>query len=58
MPEKNAEQYIKDLYELDGTPSWIVGRVISAPTPADVRTACLSTNLEIIEVPHDSVVLK
>lgn len=58
MEGENAEEYIKDLYECDGTPSWIVGRVISAPTPTDARTARLSTNLEIIEVPHGSVVLK
>lgn len=56
MPEEKAVKYVKDLYELDGNQSWIVGRVISVPTPADARTARLSTNLEIIEVPHDSVV--
>ena len=58
MPEENAKEYSQELLELDGTPSWIVGRVLAATNPMEARTARLSSDVEIIEVPHESVVLK
>ncbi|VDD75427.1 unnamed protein product [Mesocestoides corti] len=58
MPEKEAEEFCKELLEADGTPTWIVGRVLAAPSPVEARTAQLSPKLEIVEVPHESVVLK
>ena len=53
-----AKAYCRDLVELDGTPSWIMGRVLPAPNPVEVRIARLSSDVEIVEVPHESVVLK
>ncbi len=58
MPEKNAEAYCRDLEEEDGVPAWIVGRVVAAASPSEARTARLAQDIEIIEVPHDAVVLK
>lgn len=58
MPEKNAEAYCRDLFEVDGTPSWIVGEVRAAATPVEARTARLSADVEIVEVPHETLVLK
>ncbi|KAL5109660.1 Inactive selenide water dikinase-like protein [Taenia crassiceps] len=58
IPEKSAEAYCQDIFEEDGTPSWIVGAVRAAATPAEARTARLSADVEIVEVPHETLVLK
>lgn len=55
LPAESAEAYITDLHEADGTPAWIVGRVLPS---SGVRTARLSDQLSIVEVPHDCMVLK
>jgi len=47
--QEAAEQFCQEIYELDGFPAWIIGRVIAANDPENPR-AFLSENLEIIEV--------
>ncbi|VDK52464.1 unnamed protein product [Dibothriocephalus latus] len=58
LPAKSAEAYCKDLLEADGTPAWIVGRVLPASNPSEARTARLSSDLTFVEVPHASMILK
>lgn len=59
LPEKNAEAYCRELEEADGTPAWIVGRVVAASTPAEARTARLVSleHLQVLEVPHEAMVV-
>ena len=46
MPEEDAIAYCKELEELDGEPSWIIGRVVS-----DVnRKATITNDVKILEV--------
>ena len=46
MPEEDAIAYCKELEELDGEPSWIIGRVVS-----DVnRKAAITNDVKILEV--------
>jgi len=42
----NAQSFCDELQQLDGTPSWIIGHVISDPN----RQASLHPNLQILEV--------
>nr|VZI44502.1 unnamed protein product [Spirometra erinaceieuropaei] len=58
LPSKSAEAYCQDLLEADGTPAWIVGRVLPASDPSEARTARLSPDLTFLEVPHASMILK
>ncbi|VDL95061.1 unnamed protein product [Schistocephalus solidus] len=58
LPSKSAEAYCQDLFEADGTPAWIVGRVLPASNPSEARTARLSPDLTFLEVPHASMILK
>lgn len=46
IPEANAEAYMKELEEMDGTPSWIIGRV----TEDANRRANITENVEFLEV--------
>lgn len=46
MPPEKAEAYQKELEELDGTPSWIIGRVVADPE----RKAKIVENCEFLEV--------
>jgi len=46
IPEANAEAYMKELEELDNSPSWIIGRVVE-----DVnREAKIMDDVKILEV--------
>mmetsp|Transcript_9490 Transcript_9490/g.17183 ORF Transcript_9490/g.17183 Transcript_9490/m.17183 type:complete len:334 (-) Transcript_9490:327-1328(-) len=46
MPEEDAVAYCRELEELDGEPSWIIGRVVA---DAD-RKAGISADVKIVEV--------
>lgn len=46
MPEEDAKAYCAELEELDGEPSWIIGRVVADPN----RKARILKDVEIIEV--------
>jgi len=46
---EQAEQFCEEIFQLDGYPAWIVGRVVAASDPENPR-AFLSENLEIIDV--------
>jgi selenide,water dikinase len=46
IPQDKAEAYCKELEELDGSPSWIIGRVTKDPH----RKAKIMDNVKIIEV--------
>ena len=46
MPEENAAAYCKELEELDGEPSWIIGKVIAD----DERKAKITSDVKILEV--------
>lgn len=46
MPEEDAIAYCKELEELDGEPSWIIGRVVSNVN----RNAAITNDVKILEV--------
>lgn len=46
LPEENAEAYCKELEALDGSPAWVIGRVVASPE----RKACIVDNVEILEI--------
>ena len=46
MPEESAQGYCKELEELDGCPSWVIGRVIKNPE----RKAIIVKNFKVLEV--------
>lgn len=46
MPEDKAEEYCKQLEEADGTPSWVIGKVIHDPE----NKAKLTENFKVLEV--------
>ena len=46
LPPENADKFIQELQQLDGSPSWIIGNVTSDPD----RKAILDPNLKILEV--------
>jgi hypothetical protein len=46
MPEADAASYMRELEELDGERSWIIGRVVADPE----RKARIMEDVEIIEV--------
>uniref|UniRef100_A0A7S2S3L6 Selenide, water dikinase n=1 Tax=Eucampia antarctica TaxID=49252 RepID=A0A7S2S3L6_9STRA len=46
LPKEMAQSFCDELLELDGTPSWIIGNVISDPD----RKATLDPQLQILEV--------
>lgn len=46
MPEESAQGYSKELEELDGCPSWVIGRVIKNPE----RKAIIVKNFKVLEV--------
>ena len=46
MPEESAAAYRTELEELDGSPTWIVGRVIASPE----RKASIAKDVKIVEV--------
>uniref|UniRef100_A0A7S2YE49 Selenide, water dikinase n=1 Tax=Entomoneis paludosa TaxID=265537 RepID=A0A7S2YE49_9STRA len=46
LPEANAEAFCKELKDLDGTPAWIIGRVVECPD----RKAKIVENVKILEV--------
>lgn len=46
MPEEDAAAYCRELEELDGEPSWIIGKVIADPD----RKARITADVKILEV--------
>ena len=46
MPPENATQYIEELKEIDGTESWIIGRVTEDPN----RNAKIVQDVTFLEV--------
>ena len=50
MPEEDAIAYCKELEELDGEPSWIIGRVVSNVN----RKATITNDVKILEVGSQS----
>lgn len=46
MPEENAKEYCKELEELDGTPSWIIGNVVHSAE----KKSTLVDDIQIVEV--------
>ena len=46
MPEEDAIAYCKELEELDGEPSWIIGKVVSNVN----RNAAITNDVKILEV--------
>jgi selenide,water dikinase len=46
LPEENAEAYCKELETLDGSPSWLIGRVLASPE----RKARIVETAMILEV--------
>jgi selenide,water dikinase len=46
MTEENAKGYCKELEELDGCPSWIIGRVVKSPE----RKAIIVDDFKVLEV--------
>ena len=46
MPEANAKSYMDELNQLDGSPSWIIGKLIDDPN----RKAKIVDNVEFLEV--------
>uniref|UniRef100_A0A1I7YNK3 Selenide, water dikinase n=1 Tax=Steinernema glaseri TaxID=37863 RepID=A0A1I7YNK3_9BILA len=50
LPKDKAEQFIKDLQEIDGFPAWIIGRVEGAPDGVDNR-GVVSDKYTVVPVP-------
>jgi len=46
LPEENAEAFCKEIEELDGYPSWVIGRVVESPE----RKARIVDDCKVIEV--------
>lgn len=60
MPRDKAEQFCREIEELDGQPAWIIGEVIEGqPTTLDEHAFIDKDNLKIISVmpPRDKIKL-
>ncbi len=60
MPRDKAEQFCREIEELEGQPAWIIGEVIEGqPTTLDEHAFIDKDNLKIISVmpPRDKIKL-